>query len=635
MSTRYYEFGPFQIDKLNHALLRDGETIPLKPKVFDTLLLLVENHGRVLDKDEMLRRLWPDTVVEESNLSQNVYLLRKALGEDTQGERYIETTPKRGYRFVASVQEVQAGGGDRIRDELPSPELRGEEMRDRSLLQTARHRRRPAAVVLVGFIGMLGMGLVLYTWLTSRSKSPEPNAPIKSIAVLPFKPLGTEDRDESLCFGMADTLVTRLSNIRQLIVRPTSSVRKFTPPNDDALAAGRELKVDAVLDANIHRSGDRIRVTWRLVSVGDGAALSTGIVDKQADDPFALQDAVAADVAQALAPRLTGEEKNLLAKHYTKDPEAYRLYVLGRYHWTRTSEEDLKKALEYFNAAIEKDPTYALAYAGLAYAYISLPADSLFSKAEAIPKAKQAAMTALQLDDSLPEAHVASARIMSFHDWDWAGAEREFKRAIELNANSGDAHREYAGYLTNVGRHEEAIAEAKQARELDPLTQLTNFQVAWALIGARRYDEAIAESNSVIEMFPAAHFWIGIACIGKGLNEKAVQELEARASSAKSRPSVVNATLGYAYGVTGRRDKARQVLADFEELLKEHQTSPYYIAMIYAGLGEKEQAFVWLEQACQERSRPFVNGINVTPVWDGIRSDPRFAHLLQRMGLAR
>src|SRR6185295_8620887 len=218
-----------------------------------------------------------------------------------------------------------------------------------------------------------------------------------------------------------------LGNIRQIIVRPTSSVRKFISPNDDALAAGRELKVDAVLDASVHRSGDRIRVTWRLVSVRDGTALSTGIVDKHEGEPFALQDAVAADVAKALAPQLTGQQRDLLGKHYTENAEAYRLYVLGRYHWTRTSEEDLKKALEYFNAAIEKDPTYALAYAGLAYAYISLPADSIFSKDEAIPKAKQAAITALQLDETLPEAHVASARIMTYHDWDWAGAEREFK----------------------------------------------------------------------------------------------------------------------------------------------------------------------------------------------------------------
>lgn len=628
MSTRYYEFGPFQIDKLNHTLLRDGETIPLKPKVFDTLLLLVENRGRVLDKEEMLRRLWPDTVVEESNLSQNVYLLRKALCEETLQERFIETMPKRGYCFVGTVSEKE----DALSDESSLPQPIAQQT---YIDQSRRQRqyswiRRP--VFLIGCLVVIGMGLVAYTWITRPPNLPESNASIKSLAVLPFKPLGSDNVEESLGFGMADTLITRLSNIREIIVRPTSSVRKFTAPNDDALSAGRELNVDAVLDASMQRSGDRIRVTWRLVRVRGGVVLSTGTVDQHEGDPFALQDAVAADVAQALAPQLTGAEKNLLGKHYTENAEAYRLYVLGRYHWTRTSEEDLKKALEYFNAAIEKDPTYALAYAGLAYAYISLPADSVFSKDEAIPKARQAAITALRLDESLSEAHVATARIMSYYDWDWAGAEREFKRAIELNPNSGDAHREYAGYLTIVGRHEQAIAEAKQARERDPLTQLTNFQVAWALIGARRYDEAIAESNAVIEMFPVAHFWVGMACIGKGTNEKAVQEFEAATSFAKNRLQL-NAALGHAYAVTERKDKARKVLAEFEELFNQHQTSPYYIAMIHAGLGEKDQAFSWLDQAYQERSRPFVNGINVNPVWDGIRSDPRFADLLKRMGL--
>lgn len=631
MSTRYYEFGPFQIDKLNHTLLRDGETIPLKPKVFDTLLLLVENHGRLLDKDEMLRQLWPDTVVEESNLSQNVYLLRKALCEETLQERYIETMPKRGYRFVAAVNEIEDGDRESISDEVALPQLFAEQT---YITQTGQQRQylwRLVAAVLVGCVLILGMSLA-YSWITSRPKSSEPKASAKSIAVLPFKPVGSDKQDESLGFEMADTLITRLSSIRYLTVRQTSSVRKFTSPNVDALAAGRELKVDAVLDANIHRVGNQIRITWRLLSVKDGTALSAGVVDKHSDDPFAVQDAVAEQVAQALAPQLTGEEKKLLVKHYTENAEAYRLYVLGRYHWSRNTEEDLNKALEYFNTAIEKDPNYALAYTGLAYAYLSLPADSLLPKAEAIPNAKEAATTALKLDDSLSEAHVASARIMTYYDWDWTGAEREFKRAIELNGNSADAHREYAAYLTNVGRHEQAFMEAKQARELDPLALLTNFQMAWTLIGARRYDEAIAESQQLLEIFPTAHFWIGMAYIGKGKNEQAIEEFEKTVSSSKT-PLVVRASLGYAYGATGRRELASKTLAEFKRLHQQHQTSPYYLAMIYAGLGDKDQTFVWLEEASREHSRPLASGLKVNPVWDGLRSDPRFVDLLKRMGL--
>jgi tetratricopeptide (TPR) repeat protein len=260
-------------------------------------------------------------------------------------------------------------------------------------------------------------------------------------------------------------------------------------------------------------------------------------------------------------------------------------------------------------------------------------ADSLLPKEEAIPKAKQAAMKALQLDDTLSEAHVASARIMTYYDWDWTGAEREFKRAIELNNNSGEAHREYAAYLTNVGRSEQAIAEVKQARELDPLTLVTNFQVAWTLIGARRYDEAISESQQLIETFPTAHFWIGLALLGKGMNEQAIKEFETTLRYSKN--PLPKASLAYAYAVTGNREKAKAILAEFEKLVSQGQSSPYYVAMIYAGLGDKDQTFAWLEEAYREHSRPLVSGINVNPMWDGIRSDLRFENLRRRMGLVQ
>jgi DNA-binding winged helix-turn-helix (wHTH) protein/TolB-like protein/Tfp pilus assembly protein PilF len=615
MSTRYYEFGPFQIDRLNHALRRDGKNIPLKPKVFDTLLLLVENHGRVVDKDEMLQRLWPDTVVEESNLSQNVYLLRRVLEEETDGQRYIETVPKRGYRFVATVTEVET------------------EARRISMVQTRTPRLwKPGIAALIGLL-LIGLGSA-FIWSTKRPNSPEPTAPINSIAVLPFKSFGSDASDENLGFWMADTLITKLSNVKRLVVRPISSVRKFTSTNEDAVAAGRELKVDAVLDASIQRTGDRIRVTMRLVNVKDGAPLWTRIVDEQVSDPFAVQDRVAEQVTEALALRLTSEEKNLVAKYPTQNSEAYRLCMLGRYYWGRPDVENWKKAIDYFNAAIEKDSNYALAYAGLADSYLSLVADSVLPKPEAIPKAKRAAMTALQLDSSLPEAHVALARIKMTYDWEWTAAENELKRALELNPNSGDAHREYAGYLTNVGQNEQAIAEAKLARQLDPLTQLTNFQFVWSLIGARRYDEAISECQPMLAMFPRAHFWLGMAYLGNRMNEQAIKEFEETLRSAKDHP-LAKAALGYAYGATGQREQANKILAEFKQLYEQHQTSPYYLAMIYAGLSDKDQTFAWLEESYREHSRPLASGIKANPMWDSLRSDPRLGNLLGRMGLTQ
>ena len=655
MSTRFYEFGPFQIDKLNHVLLRDGETLPLKPKVFDTLLLLVENRGRVLDKDELLSRLWPDTVVEESNLSQNVYLLRKVLGDEPRGETYIETMPKRGYRFVASVNEVEGAGADLIPEELSRPRpvidekdgtsiapryaAEAEQAIQEKTLVASRWEKRASswklrALVLAGFLFVLGVAsAVFYVSITSKSRSVESRAPIKSIAVLPFKSLGTNPSDDYLGLGMADTLITRLSSMNQIVVRETSAVRKFTSPSQDPVAAGRELKVDAVLEASIQRSGDRIRVALRLVGVKDGSSLWTRIVDEQVNDPFAVQDRVAEQVAQALVPRLTGEEKNLLAKHYTENAEAYRLYMLGRYHGNRSSVEDWKKAIEYFNAATDKDPNYALAYTGLANTYLSLIADSLIPKAEAIPKAKQAAMTALQLDDTLAEAHVSSGRIKTYYDWDWTGAEREFKRAIELNPNSGDAHREYAAYLTNIGRSDQAIAEARQARDLDPLTLVTNFQVAWSLISARRYDEAIEQSQQAVATFPTAHFWIGLASLGRGSYEQAIEEFQKKLGLSKDYDPLTRAHLGYAYAMLGKGDQAKKILTELKELYKARQASPYHLAIIYAGLGDKDQAFASLEEAYREHSRPLASGLKVNPTWDSLHADPRFADLLRRMGL--
>lgn len=646
MSTRFYKFGPFSVDALNHVLLRDGKALPLKPKVFDTLLVLIENRGRVLDKDELMSHLWPDTIVEESNLTQNVYLLRKVLGGESQGEAYIETMPKRGYRFVASVSEVESDAPNPIPEEHTRSQVTVEDEHEQSggragnasgsfWFRITSRQRIPALAVA----GVVLAVLALYLWTqresapvlqTTKETTPAAVPAIKSIAVLPFKPLGSDGGDEDLGFGMADTLITRLSNIKQFIVRPTSAVRKFTSPEQDPLAVGRELQVDAVLEASLQRAGDRVRVTLRLVRVSDGMTLWARKFDERADDFLAVQDRVSEQVAQALVPQMTGEEQKLLTKHYTENAEAYRLYTMGRYHWGQNTPADWNKSIDYFNRAIERDPDYALAYAGLTNSYLSIIADSLIPKAEAIPKARQAAMTALRLDDTLAEAHVALGRVKTYYDWDWAGAEREFKRAIELNPNSGDAHREYAAYLTNIGQSEQAIAEARQARELDPLTQVTNFHVAWALVSARRYDEAIAESQQVLEIFPSAHLWIGFAYIGEGRYEEAIAEFEKKLSFSKDDMNT-RAHLGYAYGAAGKRGQAEKVLAELRRLFEQRQASPYHVAVVQAGLGEKEQAFVWLERAYQEHSRQLASGLKANPVWNNLRSDPRFADLLRRM----
>lgn len=653
MSARFYQFGPFQIDKVNHVLLRDGAPLPLKPKVFDTLLLLVENRGRVLDKDELLSRLWPDTVVEESNLSQNVYLLRKVLGEEPQGEAYIQTMPKRGYRFVASVNEVE----DACTDLPPKADFRphlfiegkhqtkdsagfvaeAEQVMRKEVPAANWWRRqgwssRRGAMWVAGFLLAFGVAAAFYVRITSKSESAASGSAVKSIAVLPFKPLGSDREDENLGFGMADTLITRLSNIKQLVVRPTSAVRKYTSPDQDPATAGRELKVEAVLEGSLQRDGDRVRVTLRLVKASDGSALWAGTFDEWADDFLAVQDRIADKVARTLVPRMTGEERERVARRYTDDAEAYRLYSLGRFHWSKISKEDWPKAVDYFNRAIERDPDYALAYAGLADAYTSIMTVSFLPTAEAMPKAKQAAATALRLDDTLAEAHVSSGRVKAYYEWDWTGAEREFQRAIELSPNLAGAHSEYGNFLTVVGRSEQAIVEAKQARELDPLTHVNHYHLAWALISARRYDEAIGECQKVLVTFPQAHDWMGRAYIGKGMYDEAIAEFERKLSLAKDEPLTTKSFLGYAYGISGRRVQAEKILAELEAPSERRQSLAYYSAGVYVGLGQKDQAFARLEEAYRDHAR-ILPGLRVSPLWDPLRSDPRYADLLRRMGL--
>ena len=629
MSARFYDFGPFRIDTVNHVLMRDRQVLSLKPKVFDTLLILVENRSQLVDKEDLMRRLWPDTIVEESNLSQNIYLLRKVLGEDPEGQQYIETMPRRGYRFLALVTQSDTdlavtSVGPLVAAEIPPVTLTPQS--SRSLLSRRRLQRTVA-------IGIILTGLVVTIFYVRRVKQSEfPAAPqVKSIAILPFKSLNADRRDLDLGFGMADTLITRLTTLRQLQVRPTSAVRKFTA-EQDPLAAGRELKVDAVMDASMQRIGDRIRVNWQLVRVSDGTAIGAGIIDQQADDYFALQDAVSEQLAQALVLQMSGDERKRFVKRHTANTEAYHLYMLGRYQRNRLDADGWKLAIDYFNRAIEKDPNYALAYAGLADCYSSSMADALMTKAEAIPKAKEAATMALRLDEMLSETHVSSARISAYYDWDWAAADREFQRAIELDPNSASAHAEYGGFLAALGRGDQAIAEAKQARELDPSSLPINFGVAWALLSARRFDEAIEESKRLVDTFPQAHFWIGLAYIGKGSCADAIVAFEKRLSLSKDDTLITKAHLAYCYGALNNQAAAKKIIAEVNQLPNQQSVSPYYLAIIFAGLRDNTRAFASLEESYKQRSRPLW-GLKVNPVWDNLRSDERFGNLLRRVGL--
>jgi eukaryotic-like serine/threonine-protein kinase len=489
------------------------------------------------------------------------------------------------------------------------------------------------AAVLFGVMVLLIAGVALAIYY-SRREQPQPATPIKSIAVLPFKPLNPESRDEVLELGMADTLISKLSRIKQVTVRSLSAVRQYTAVNQDAVAAGREQKVDAVLEGNVQRSGDKVRVTARLVRVADSEAIWTDQFDASMTDIFAMQDSISERVVRALAVKLSSEEKSLLTKGNAQNPEAYRLYMLGRYQLEKSTDDGTRKALENFRQAINSDPSYALAYVGLADAYIALGAFNALSPRETFPNAKEAVLQALQLDEHLAEAHVSLANAMFLYDWNWAGAEDEFKRALAINPGYSDAHQMYGFFLSSKGRSDEAVREMQQAQELDPLSLPKITAVGEALYMARRYDEATAAFQRALEMDPNSGFayWaLGRAYTEKGMYAEAITAFQKSIPLSGDSPDEP-ASLGCVYARSGRRAEARKIVEDLKKLAKKKYIAPTVFAELYVALGDKDQAFDWLDKAYDAHDFILVS-LKVEPTFDNLRSDARFTALLKRIGL--
>ena len=575
LTKHVYEFGPFRLDAKERLLLHDGEFVPLSPKAFDMLLALVENSGHLLEKNELMHRLWPDTFIEEGSLAQNISLLRKALGE-SESQKFIETVPRRGYRFVASVRELK----------------KPEQIADRT---------------------------------------------IKSIAVLPFKSLGVDGDDEYLGIGIAETLTTRLSSLKLLTVRPTSAVLKYASTEKETVVAGQELEVDTVLEGSIRRLGERVRVTARLVSVSDGSVLWADKFDDSFTDIFKVEDSISGKVAEALALKLSGEEQKRLTKRYTDNAEAYQLYLKGRYFWNKRTEDGFNRGIAQFKQAVGKDSNYALAYSGLADSYIGLTFYNFAAPNETMPKAKEAAMNALAIDNALAEAHTSLAHVLMNYDWNWSEAEKEFKLGIELNPDYATAHQWYAiHYLTATGRPEEALQEMKRALELEPTSLVMNTFMGATFYFAGRFDEAIEQCRRTIEMdpnFAAAHWHLGLAYEQKGLFDDAIAEFQ-RASTLSGGSPLMKASLGHAYAKANRKDEATMILDELKELSKQRYVSSYEKAAIYVALGDNEQAFQLLERAYKEHCFHLVY-LKVWPQFGVVSAQQKFQDLVQRIGLSR
>jgi serine/threonine-protein kinase len=619
-SPRRYAFGDFRVDALARQLSRaDGTPVALTPKAFDTLLYLVQHAGGLVTKDELFAAVWPGRIVEENNLNQTISALRRVFGASAGDRRFIVTEPGRGYRFVADVavpgDALESSEPEAHAVSAPPPPRRPREGRDPA---PSRHTR----LILIAVVAALAIAAALLWHTTHKPTAPDH---LTTIAILPFKPLRAADSDEVLELGMADTLIAKLSNSRRLIVRSLNSVRRFNRLDQDAMTAAKELEVGAILEGQIQKSAGKMRVTARLLSAPSGAALWAGTFDETFGDVFTVQDTIAEKVADALSLELDRGEQRAMSTHATRSTEAYELYLNGRYHIGKVTPPEIRAGIDYFRKAIDLDPAYALAYAAMADSYRRLPITSDVEPKEAFPLAKAAAQKALEIDDSLADAHSVLGWVALWYEWDWARAETEFRRAIALNANVTEAHLGYGGLLSNTGRHAEAMAEAHRAVDLDPLSPLVASIASSYAASAGDFDEARRLAGKALALDPnfwIAHLTLGGLALAAHRAEEAVVEFR-KASDASGGSLQAVSMLGFAQARSGDAAAARALVTELEARAQQRYVPATSIATIYAGLGENETAIDWLQRAYEQRDVR-MSFLEVDRRWDALRDDPRF-----------
>jgi len=640
------EFGRFRLLPHRRELRADGVAVELGGRAFDVLMVLTEARGGLVTKDEILSRVWPDTVVEENNLVVQISALRKAFGEDRD---FIRTVSGRGYRFVADIRTSAAEAAQSAASSnLPTPvsgfigrETESENISNLPIgivdlidvSEAPRRLLRPFLWRLFGF----GLALVVVTsfsWiLYSRNRaSPE----IRSIAVLPFESLSGDASQDYFADGMTDELITDLGQISALRVISRTSVMTYKRVRKLLPEVARELDVEAVVEGTVLRSGERVRITAQLIAVPVERHIWAHSFEGDLPETLALQNSVARAIAEQIGAAVNQKEQAALQNPKVVNPEAYEAYLKGRYFWNKRTGDGLKKAIDYFDRAIEKDPNFAKAYTGLADSN-ALSGDweyGILSPQDAFPKAKAAATKALALDDSLAEAHTSLAFIIDLYEWDWEAAEKEYKRAIALYPGYATAHHWYAWHLIVTGRSSEGIAQLRTAESLDPLSLIISADLADALCIAHLYDESVQQSRRTLEMdpdFAIAHYELGQAYEQKHMHNEAIEEFQ-RAIQLSGENEIFNANLAYAYAASGRREEALKTVKDLEDRQNRHSSTDANIALIYVGLGDRDQAMMWLDKAYQARFNP---SILLRPAFDPLRSDSRFQELLRRIGLPR
>jgi TolB-like protein/DNA-binding winged helix-turn-helix (wHTH) protein/Tfp pilus assembly protein PilF len=643
-------FGAYEFDLRSGELRKHGIRIKLQEQPSQILAILLEHRGEMVTREQLQHRLWPsDTFVDfDHSLNTAVMRLREVLNDSSENPRFIETLPRRGYRFLAPVEEkpasvneptpVQTGevGASQTADakvDLASPPLLPAFPAFAAKPEKRVQRLRLVTVTLSIFAIVLA-GAFAFRYLKRSSLATAPSGRLTSLVVLPFENLSADKDQAYFADGMTDELIAHLAKIRSLRVISRTSSMEYKGAHKTLSQIARDLKVDSVVEGTVLRSGDRVRITAELVQVATDRHLWAETYESQLGDILTLQSHVASAIVNEIRVKLTPEDQVRLATTHQVSTQSYENYLKGRYYWNKRSQEGLTKAIDYFQLAIEQDPNYALAYAGLAdcYSIIGSVIVGTVPALEVAPKARAAALKSLELDNTLAEAQTSLATVRFNYDWDWNAAASGFRRAVELNPSYATAYQRNSLYLMSMGRTSESIAEMNRAHDLDPLSISMNFSLGSRLYLAREYDQAIEQLRNTIDMDPdfvLPHLVLGQAYEQKRMYDQAITELRRAADISQSSPPAV-AALARAYAVSGRTTEARKLLDQLMEQSKKRYVSPFYVAIVYAGLGENDQALDWIEKAYQDRSNAIVFA-KVDPQLDTLRSTPRFQSLLHRL----
>ena len=610
-----YEFGEFRLNTVERSMESAGRPVSLGPKALEVLIVLVENRGRIVDKDVLMRKVWPDTFVEDNNLAFNISVLRKLFGESGTSPRYIETVPKRGYRFVAEVQQAMS---EKV-EVLPATELRTE-----TEIAPRASNRRPFWSLVLAVVTVLTLLVTLWRF-SMPGDSP------RSLAVLPFRALDAESADDSLEIGLTDALITRLSHSLTVPVRPMAAVLRYRDRSENPLASGRALRVDAILEGTFQKHDGKIRTSVRLLRSRDGRVLYAGVFDQGSATLFRLEDVISTELAGAVILKLA-PSVGASGGPGARNPVAYAAYLKGRYYWNQRTRDSIHRAIDYFHEAIAADPADALAYAGLADAYLLLPGYERIPNAVVMPLARAAAERAVQIDAGLAEVHASLGLLAENHSLDWAAAEREFGTAIRLNPNYSTGRHWYAEYIGTMGRVRESEVEFERARSLDPLSAAIPADEAKIFWFNRQFEKSAALARQSLALdphFTLAHLMLGASLVDLGDCTGAMAEVRSRGVVDDS--DLVLAVQIFVYERCGFHAEALAALARLAGEGRE-EGAPFMVAAGYAAVGDSDPAQAWLERALADRDFGLLS-LRSNPAFDRIRSGVRFREFLTRIRL--